>query len=81
LASGKSQLCYLTAVQEVRKSTLLMLIDYDMREKSVRAALIERGLTPEEIEEVVYYVPMPPLLTANAGSGWWSRSPKWRPGP
>jgi hypothetical protein len=60
---GKTPLCYLCVVQEVKRGNLAMIIDYEMGRPQSLAMLREMGLSNDQISRYVIYIDDPLELT------------------
>lgn len=62
-ASGKTPLCYLAVVEQVKAGNLALIVDHEMGKAQAKALLLELGLTEEQIDAGVYYRYQPPPLS------------------
>src|SRR5205085_1042900 len=62
-ASGKTPLCYIAVVEQVKAGNLAMIVDHEMGQSHAASLLRELGLTPEEIKAGVYFPVQPPPMT------------------
>lgn len=63
-ASGKTPLCYIAVVEQVKAGNLAMIVDHEMGQSHAASLLRELGLTPEEIKAGVYFPAQPPPMTS-----------------
>lgn len=61
--SGKTPLCYLAVVEQVKKGNLALILDHEMADSQAVGLLRELGLTDGEIDSGVYFVYDPPPPT------------------
>ncbi len=60
---AKTTLVHLAGAQEVRKGGLYLVVDHEMGESLTKDALLELGLSRDELHEAVMYVDDPPAIS------------------
>ncbi|MBD8870929.1 AAA family ATPase [Nocardioides donggukensis] len=62
--SGKTPVCYIAVVEQVRAGNLAMIVDHEMGQSQAVALLRELGLTDDEIVAGVYFCHQPPPMSS-----------------